>query len=55
MFWPDLWINHSVVEKNIVQTTGANLVIAYFNFVNRVVIGLGVELEEDGGKGYEYD
>ncbi len=32
-----------------------NLVIAYFNFVNRVVIGLGVELEDDGGKGYDYD
>ncbi|MCH7514501.1 MAG: peroxidase-related enzyme [Bacteroidetes bacterium] len=33
----------------------ANLVIAYFNFVNRVVTGLGVELEADGGKGYDYD
>ncbi len=33
----------------------ANLVISYFNFVNRIVIGLGVELEEEGGKGYEYD
>jgi len=33
----------------------ANLVISYFNFVNRIVIGLGVELEIDGGKGYEYD
>ncbi len=33
----------------------ANLVISYFNFVNRIVTGLGVELEEDGGKGYEYD
>ncbi len=29
-------------------------VIAYFNFVNRLVMGLGVELEEDEGKGYEY-
>ena len=33
----------------------AALVIAYFNFVNRMVLGLGVHLEEEGGKGYEYD
>lgn len=33
----------------------ATLVIGYFNFVNRIVLGLGVPLEEDGGKGYEYD
>lgn len=33
----------------------AALVISYFNFVNRMVLGLGVELEEDAGKGYEYD
>jgi len=33
----------------------AALVIAYFNFVNRIVTGLGVELEEDGGDGYSYD
>ena len=33
----------------------AALVIAYFNFVNRMVLGLGVHLEQDGGKGYEYD
>lgn len=32
----------------------ANLVCSYFNFVNRMVLGLGVQLEEDGGKGYEY-
>jgi len=31
------------------------LVISYFNFVNRMVLGLGVQLEEDGGKGYKYD
>lgn len=31
------------------------LVVGYFNFVNRMVTGLGVELEVDGGKGYEYD
>ncbi|MTI19635.1 peroxidase [Fulvivirga sp. RKSG066] len=33
----------------------AALVISYFNFVNRMVLGLGVQLEEEGGKGYEYD
>ncbi len=32
----------------------ANQVIAYFNYVNRVVIGLGVNLERDRGKGYKY-
>lgn len=32
----------------------ATLVIAYFNFVNRIVKGLGVELELDGGTGYNY-
>lgn len=33
----------------------AALIIAYFNFVNRLVLGLGVELEVDPGKGYKYD
>ncbi|MEL7002850.1 MAG: peroxidase-related enzyme [Bacteroidota bacterium] len=33
----------------------AALVIAYFNFVNRLVLGLGVQLEEEGGEGYKYD
>lgn len=32
----------------------ATLVIGYFNFVNRIILGLGVDLEEDGGKGYKY-
>jgi uncharacterized peroxidase-related enzyme len=32
----------------------ATLVTAYFNFVNRVVMGLGVETEDDPG-GYRYD
>ncbi len=30
------------------------LVVAYFNFVNRIVLSLGVELEDDDGKGYKY-
>lgn len=29
-------------------------VIAYFNFVNRMVLGLGVEFSEDEMKGYRY-
>lgn len=32
----------------------AHLVIAYFNFVNRLVLGLGIALETDKGKGYKY-
>ncbi|NBB90626.1 MAG: peroxidase-related enzyme [Spirochaetes bacterium] len=32
----------------------ATLVVSYFNFVNRMVIGLGVELETDPG-GYKYE
>ena len=32
----------------------ANLIISYFNFVNRMVLGLGVNLEQDGGSGYKY-
>ena len=34
----------------------ATLVIAYFNFVNRIVLGLGVNLEQkEGAGGYKYD
>jgi uncharacterized peroxidase-related enzyme len=33
----------------------AALVTAYFNFVNRIVLGLGVQLEKDRGQGYDYD
>ncbi|MBC8266965.1 MAG: peroxidase-related enzyme [Flavobacteriales bacterium] len=32
----------------------ATLVIAYFNFVNRIVLSLGVDIEQDSGKGYNY-
>lgn len=32
----------------------ATLVVAYFNFVNRMVMALGVELEEKAGEGYKY-
>ncbi len=33
----------------------ATMIIGYFNFVNRIVGGLQVELESDKGKGYKYD
>lgn len=32
----------------------AVLVTAYFNFVNRIVLSLGVQLENDNGAGYKY-
>ena len=32
----------------------ATLVVAYFNFVNRMVLSLGVGIEEDEGQGYKY-
>jgi uncharacterized peroxidase-related enzyme len=32
----------------------ATQIIAYFNFVNRLVLGLGVALEEDKGEGFMY-
>lgn len=32
-----------------------SLVISYFNFVNRMVLSLGVELEKEGAGGYEYN
>jgi uncharacterized peroxidase-related enzyme len=33
---------------------GINLIISYFNFVNRIALGLGVEFSEDEIKGYKY-
>lgn len=32
----------------------ATLVVSYFNFVNRLVLSLDVNLEEDSGTGYKY-
>lgn len=32
----------------------ATLVTAYFNFVNRIVLSLDVEIESDSGTGYKY-
>lgn len=31
-----------------------NLIISYFNFVNRIALGLGVEFSEEEVKGYNY-
>ena len=38
-------------DREILDTT---LVIGYFNFVNRIVLSLGVELETHKGKGFKY-
>ena len=43
--------NLGLSDRGILDAT---LIIAYFNFVNRLVLGLGVELEENPG-GYEYE
>lgn len=36
------------------EVLDATLVISYFNFVNRIVLGLGVDLEQNPG-GYKYE
>ncbi len=41
------WTDRAVLD--------AALVISYFNFVNRMVLGLGAHIEEEAGKGFEYD
>ena len=33
----------------------AVLVVSYFNFVNRIVLGLGLDVNEDELKGYLYE
>jgi len=55
---------HQITEEDIRQLRrwgfsdedilAANLIAAYFAMVNRIALGLGVELEEEGGKGYRY-
>lgn len=57
---PESAENHDVTEdlKKVGLTDSAildaTLVVAYFNFVNRIVLALGVELEKDSGKGYKF-
>lgn len=49
--WLDPLREAGLDDRMILDTT---LVVSYFNFVNRVVMGLGVDIEVDGGRGYEY-
>ncbi len=35
--------------------TDVALIISYFNFINRIVMGLGAEVSEGEGEGYNYD
>ena len=44
--------DHGLSDKAILDAT---MIISYFNFVNRMVIGLGAELELEAGKGFKYD
>jgi len=54
---------HSQVSVETLKACGwedraildAALVISYFNFVNRMVLGLGVHLEAEGAGGYRYE
>lgn len=39
-------------DRAILDTT---LIVSYFNFVNRMVMGLGVNLEDQSGTGFNYD
>lgn len=49
-------------DINILKTKGfsdrdildINLIVSYFNFVNRIVLGLGVEFSDEEIKGYNY-
>lgn len=41
------WVDRAILD--------AALVISYFNFVNRLVLGLGVHLEQEGAGGYAYE
>ena len=43
--------NHGFTDEAILD---ASLVVSYFNFVNRMVLSLGVTLEEDQGENYNY-
>jgi len=36
------------------EILSVNLVVSYFNFVNRIALGLGVEFSEEEVKGYKY-
>ncbi|MBS3817276.1 MAG: peroxidase-related enzyme [Candidatus Thermoplasmatota archaeon] len=36
------------------QVLNINMICSYFNFVNRIALGLGVDFSEDEMKGYDY-
>ncbi len=42
---------HDIKDEDILNI---NLVVSYFNFVNRIANGLGVEFSEEEVKGYKY-
>ncbi|MCW8850867.1 MAG: peroxidase-related enzyme [Melioribacteraceae bacterium] len=42
---------HDIMDEDILNI---NLVVSYFNFVNRIANGLGVEFSEEEIKGYKY-
>ena len=42
--------NHGLDDHEILTT---NLIVSYFNFVNRIALGLGVEFTEEEVKGYD--
>lgn len=44
--------NEGADDREILDAT---LLISYFNFQIRLIKGLGVQLEADGGEGYRYD
>ncbi len=37
------------------QILNINMIASYFNFVNRIALGLGVEFSEEEMKGYDYE
>lgn len=43
--------NIGFTDENILNI---NLIVSYFNFVNRIALGLGVEFSEEEMKGYKY-
>jgi len=36
------------------EILNVNLIVSYFNFVNRIALGLGVKLSPDDISGYRY-
>lgn len=51
---PDIIDNLKITGLSDEAILDATLVVAYFNFVNRIVLSLGVNLENNQGTGYKY-